>query len=86
MEKDFEELGLIKDKNYFRINFSLEDLENTPFKPVEKGKNVYSVLMENTPKTFLIAEGRSYLDPEKQIEHALGSFRKIDISILGQYF
>jgi hypothetical protein len=69
----------------------LEKLVDRGFlnKDKEKGKNVYSVLMENTPKTFLCAEGRSYLEPEKQIEHALGSFRNSSLShqdIEGSFF
>lgn len=44
-------------------------------KDKEGGKNIYSVLSEKTPKTFLISEGRNVEKPEELMEFILDSFK-----------
>ena len=49
-------------------------------KDKDKGKNYYSVLTENTPKTLLVSEGGNLEDAENQIEQVLGAITNFSLS------
>jgi len=49
-------------------------------KDKERGKNIYSLLSEGMPKTFLISEGRNIEKPDELMNYILSSFSAFSLS------
>jgi predicted transcriptional regulator len=53
-------------------------------KDKERGKNIYSLLSEGMPKTFLISEGRNIEKPDELMNYILSSFSGFSLSHEGR--